>query len=98
MRRQLHDAPVVVRREVGVAPPAELLVERLRADDVGNAEHHADVAQPMLIAAAAAGKSSEAETHCWPRTVRAWAEGIFHWTPADLLNILLLPIALSYGA
>ena len=39
VRRQLHDAEVA-RREVGVEPPAEILVERLRAVDVGNAEHH----------------------------------------------------------
>ena len=37
-RRQLHDAEVA-RREVGVEPPPEILVERLRAVDVGNAEH-----------------------------------------------------------
>jgi hypothetical protein len=40
VRRQLHDPPIVAGREVGVEPPAELLVERLRAVDVGNAEHH----------------------------------------------------------
>ena len=40
MRRQLHAAEVVARREVGVEPPAEILVERLRAVDVGNADHH----------------------------------------------------------
>ena len=40
VRRHLHDAEVVARREVGVEPPAEILVERLRAVDVGNAEHH----------------------------------------------------------
>ena len=40
VRRQLHDAKVVARCEVGVEPPAEILVERLRAVDVGNAEHH----------------------------------------------------------
>src|SRR5262249_50631649 len=40
VRSQLHDAPVVACGEVGVEPPAELLVERLCAIDVGNAEHH----------------------------------------------------------
>ena len=40
VRRQLHAAEVVARHEVGVEPPAELLVERLRAVDVGNADHH----------------------------------------------------------
>ena len=39
MRRHLHAAEVA-RREVDVEPPAEILVERLRAVDVGNAEHH----------------------------------------------------------
>ena len=40
MRRQLHAAEVVARYEVTVEPPAEFLVERLRAVDVGNADHH----------------------------------------------------------
>ncbi len=39
MRRHLHAAEVA-RRDVDVEPPAEILVERLRAVDVGNAEQH----------------------------------------------------------
>src|SRR4029453_15237852 len=38
--RHLHDAEVVARREVAVEPPAQILVKRLRAVDVGNANHH----------------------------------------------------------
>src|SRR5215213_1786009 len=40
VRRHLHGAEVVARRDVCVEPPAELLVERLRAVYVGNADHH----------------------------------------------------------
>ncbi len=39
-RRHLHDAQVVARRDVAVEPPSEILVERLRAVNDGNAEHH----------------------------------------------------------
>src|SRR6185369_6935030 len=40
MRRHLYDAEVIAYHEVGVEPPAEILVERLRAVDVRNAEQH----------------------------------------------------------
>ena len=39
VRRHLHGVEAVAR-DVGVEPPAEILVERLRAIDVRNAEHH----------------------------------------------------------
>jgi len=39
-RRCELDRAVVAIAEVGVEPPAEILVERFRAVDVGNAEHH----------------------------------------------------------
>src|SRR6185436_2103211 len=37
-RRELDDPVVLPEREVGVEPPAETLVERLRAIDVGDGE------------------------------------------------------------
>ena len=38
-RRELDDAEAVVEREVGVEPPSEALVERLRAVGVGDGNH-----------------------------------------------------------
>src|SRR5262249_30704806 len=70
-RRELDDAEAVVEREVGVEPPTEALVERLRAvgvgdGDDGDLELHVDVR----------GGGAHRWVSLWVRNVRAAAVAV----------------------